>query len=74
MNGKAVQQLRDAGFQPVEAEDMAIFEAASHEKILEGLTDEDYKKISVPDRKGIFNRSKMRMLPLEINRVFDDTR
>ena len=48
MDGKVVQQLKNADFQPAEVDGMAIFEAISNEKSLQVLTD------------GITRRSRIR--------------
>lgn len=71
-NTEALQHLKDTGFPNLEADGMAIFEASSYKKIFEVFTDDDYKKIVVPDEEKFLNKSKSLGFPADIVPGFDD--
>ncbi|MCJ1458969.1 hypothetical protein MMC28_009346 [Mycoblastus sanguinarius] len=71
-NSEALEQLKQVGFPVAEADGMAIFEAVSYEKIFECFTDDEYKKVVVPDEEKFLDRGKSLAFPAGIVNVFDD--
>ena len=71
-NVDALKMMKEAGATNIEADGIAIFEAASYEKIFEVFADDDYKKIVIPDEERFLDRSKFTALPCDMAPVYDD--
>lgn len=64
--------MKELGLAVVECDGIAIFEAPSYEKIFECFSDDDYKKVIVPDEEKFLDRSRTVAFPMDIVPIFDD--
>ena len=65
-------QLKEVGFPTTNCDGMAIFEAATWDKLFEVFKDEEYVKTAIPDEEIFLDRSKTQAFPSTLVGVFDD--
>lgn len=67
-----MEQLKGVGFPTIACDGMAIFEAASFEKIFEVFQDQEYIDTVIPDEENFLDRKKSQAFPATLATVFDE--
>ena len=71
-NHEALADLQADGFPVADYDGLAIFDAASTDKIREVFSDQEYKDVVVPDEERFVDRKRVLTWPARIVNVFDD--
>lgn len=67
-----MEQLKGVGFPTLACDGMAIFEAATFEKIFEVFQDKEYIDTVIPDEEKFLDRNKSQAVPSTLATIFDE--
>ena len=59
-------KLKALGFNVPDFDGLAVFEAVSYNEILECFTDEEYKRVVVPDEEKFIDRERAIAMPADL--------
>lgn len=70
-NAQLAESLKQAGFPMPDFDGLAVFEAESHEKILDVFTSEEYRTKAVPDEERFLDRGRTTCFPADLVTVIE---